>query len=412
MKILFLAHRMPYPPNKGEKIRAFHELRFLAARHTIDLFCFAETREAAKGQRALRAFCRHIYVERLNPTGAMLRAACGLLGKQPLSLPYFYSPRLRSAVLRSLAEENYDLIFIYCSSMAQYIPQPPPLPVVIDFVDIDSAKWAQYARFSPFPLSWVYAHEARCLARYERELASAFPGAVVATPLEAACLAGNGCPSVTVIGNGVSLPPNSDGSRLPEEVRRLQPYVLFVGTMNYRPNVDAVIYFSEEILPRIHRSHPELLFLIVGNHPTRKVRRLANKPGVVVTGGVPDLRPYFWGATAAVAPFRISQGVQNKILEALAAGLPVVSTSRPARAIGARHAETLIVADAPEEFAEAVISMLEDPALRNRFRNGAAFVREHFDWDRNLSRLESLLEAAVSRSKPLAVGEQSHARAC
>src|SRR5574337_179350 len=162
--------------------------------------------------------------------------------------------------------------------------------------------------------------------------------------------------------------------------------------MDYLPNVDAVEYFADEILPQVRSRHPELRFVIAGRNPSRRARRLARRPGVVVTGTVPEVHPYLLGAAAVVAPFRLSQGVQNKILEALAAGKPVVSTSRPAHAIGARHGETLLVADTPTAFAAAVVSLLEDPHLRKQLRGTEEFVRRHFDWPTNLRRLEDLLE--------------------
>ncbi len=413
MKILFLAHRIPYPPNKGEKLRAYHELRFLAARHTVDLFCFADSPAEAEKKEALRPLCGRVYVETLSRTRAGLRAAWGLGVGQPFSLAYFDSPSFRAVVEQALAQESYDVILVYCSSMAQYVPRESTVPVVIDFVDIDSAKWAQYAAFSSFPISWLYAREARLLAQYEKQVAASVYASVVATSQEAVQLDPHGRLSVVTVCNGVRLPPPLDASELPDEVRRSQPYALFVGQMDYRPNVDAVIYFAREILPLIRTSHPALRFLIVGRNPTRTVQALAKDASVVVTGEVPDIHPYLSGALAAVAPFRMSQGVQNKILEALALGVPVVTTPRPARAIGARQGETLLIAETPETFAQAVISLLEDPALRRSFRHTPDFVREHYDWDRNLSRLESLLQdaAGVPQEMELAVGVPDDRRA-
>lgn len=410
MKILFLAHRIPYPPNKGEKIRAFEELRFFAARHTVDLFCFADSAEEAAGQEALRPLCRHIHVETLSRLGRLLRAVRGFCLRQPLSVACFASRLFRSAIRRRLAQYRYDLIFVYCSSVTQYATGVKDTPVVIDFVDADSAKWAQYARFSPFPLSWIYSREANWLARYEAKVARASRAAVVATPQEAAQLGGGLRLRVEVISNGVSQPAPAEGIGQREDICRLRPYVVFVGTMDYRPNVDAVVYFAEQILPRIRQSHPELRFMIVGRNPARRVRELTRKPGVVVTGNVADVSPYLHGATAAVAPFRIFQGLQNKILEALAAGVPVVSTSGPASALGLRHMESLLVADTPDEFARAVTSLLADSGLRRRLAGAAAIVRERFDWQTSLSRLERLLEevAQVRSESALAT---SHARA-
>ena len=402
MRILFLVHRVPYPPTKGEKIRAFHELQFLAARHSIDLFCFADSPEEVAEAQPLQEFCNRCYIEPLNRINRWSGASRSLLRGEPLSEGYFFSSKMRSEVRGALGTNPYDLILVYCSSMGQYVPRPAPAPVVIDFVDTDSAKWSQYARISSFPLSWLYAREARSLARCEKQLVLESAACVVSTDQEAADLDVEGGLPVEVICNGVC-PPSGSGTEVPAEIRRLQPYALFVGTMDYLPNVDAVSYFAEDILPLIRKRHPELRFVIAGRNPSRQVLRLGRHPNVVVTGAVPDVYSYVLGASAVVAPFRICQGVQNKVLEALAAGQPVVSTSRPARAIGARNGETLLVADTPEEFASAVLSLLDDPSLRTRLSGTREFVKARFDWQKNLGQLERLLER-LANSPRIEVG--------
>jgi sugar transferase (PEP-CTERM/EpsH1 system associated) len=393
MRILFLTHRIPYPPNKGEKIRAFHELKFLGARHALDLLCFADSEEEARNQRELKGLCRNIYVERRLRTRIVRGAFRGLLRREPLSCGCFFSQRFRQEVRRVLVQNAYDVIFVFCSSMAQYLPWPSPAPVVMDFVDVDSAKWAEYARRSRPPLSWLYRREARTLAHYEKMWAAASHSTVVSTQQEAALLAGEGLSSIAVVGNGVEIPPQTKS--LPENIKALQPYVVFIGTMDYRPNVDAVEYFAWDLLPRIHRTHAELKFVIVGRVPTSRVRRLARLPGVVVTGTVPEVETYLAGSVAVVAPFRIAHGIQNKMLEALASGKPVVSTSAPARAMGAADGKTVLVADTAEEFASNVVALLEDSRLYRRLSNGADFVRRNFNWQDKLSRLEELLLEAA-----------------
>jgi sugar transferase (PEP-CTERM/EpsH1 system associated) len=396
MKILFLAHRIPYPPDKGEKIRAFHELKFLGTRHTVDLFCFADSEAEASQQTALRSHCRRIYVETRSRTKIFTGAVRSFLRGEPLSCGFFYSREFQDKVQGALAAESYDVIFVYCSSMAQYVPWPLAAPVVMDFVDIDSAKWSQYGKRSRPPLSWVYEREARTLAAHEQKWARVSSSTIVATRQEAALLCGEAIPAAEVVNNGVEIPAEREGG-IPIKIRGLQPFALFVGTMDYRPNVDAVEYFAEEILPRIRVSHPELKFLIVGRNPTRRVCKLARNPGVVVTGTVPDVEVYLAACTVVVAPFRIAQGIQNKLLEALAVGKPIVSTPGPAAAIAATHGETLLIADTPGKFADAVVALLDDPALGCRFSKGVEFVRKNFSWHENLKHMEHLLlEAAGS----------------
>jgi sugar transferase (PEP-CTERM/EpsH1 system associated) len=313
---------------------------------------------------------------------------------EPLSCGFFSSSKFQAEILRALASETFDVIFVYCSSMAQYVPWPRTTPVVMDFVDIDSAKWSQYAKRSRPPLSWVYEREAKTLAAFEEKWARASAFTIVTTLQEAELLRGEGIPPVQVVCNGVEIPAGR-GAGLPESIRALQPFALFVGTMDYLPNVDAVAYFAEEILPRIRERHPELSFLIVGRNPSNRVHKLGKLPGVVVTGAVPDVEVYLANCAAVVAPFRIAQGIQNKLLEALAACKPIVSTSGPAAAIGGKHGETLLIADDAEDFGNAVVALLEDPALCCRFSNGVEFVRKNFSWHENLNHLEHLLLQAA-----------------
>jgi sugar transferase (PEP-CTERM/EpsH1 system associated) len=397
MKILFLAHRIPYPPNKGEKIRAFHELQFLGLRHTVDLLCFADSNEEAKNQKALKSYCRRIYVETRCRTGNAVGAARSLIRGEPLSCGFFFSSKFHTEVQRTLAVELYDVVFVFCSSMAQYLPRPLSSPIVLDFVDIDSAKWAQYAEKSRGPLSWLFAREARELARYEEDWAKASFSTIVSTRQEASLLRGDGILPAEVVSNGVAIPePRLDP--LPADILALQPYAVFVGTMDYLPNVDAVEYFVGDILPRVKKRHPELKFVIVGRNPSRRVRKLSTKAGVVVTGTVPDVATYLSGATAVVAPFRIAQGIQNKLLEALAVGKPIISTPGPAAAIAASHGETLLIAENSADFATALCTLLERPDLHDRFLRGVDFVRKNFSWDDKLKRLEELLLGAGEHS--------------
>jgi sugar transferase (PEP-CTERM/EpsH1 system associated) len=396
MNILFLAHRIPYPPDKGEKIRAYQELRFLAARHTVDLFSFADASEQAVGRLPLEALCRSVYLEELPRSRAMARAGLSLLGGQPFTTAYYSSKTMAKAVREAVARNHYDAVFVYCSAMVPYAEGCSPIPVCVDFVDSDASKWEQYSRYVGIPMSWVYAREARKLGHYEKEVARTARLCLVSTPLEIESIDPDGRFGVRAVENGVTL-PSSEPSAVRAEIVSLGPYVVFVGQMDYFPNVDGACYFAEQILPLIRRKHPELQFVVVGRNPSRRVRRLAGLPGVTVTGAVPEVLPYLESAVAAVAPLRICQGVQNKILEALAIGLPVVATPRSARAVGASSAELLFVAETQADFARSVIRVRENPVLR-RASGGREFVRRHFDWNQNLEPLDSWLRQAAGET--------------
>jgi glycosyltransferase involved in cell wall biosynthesis len=265
-------------------------------------------------------------------------------------------------------------------------------------VDSDAGKWAQYARYSAFPLSWLYKREARLLGKYERRAARASQLCLATTALEVEAIDPEGELPFHALANGVSM-PEWVARAVPSEIAALGPYVVFVGQMDYRPNVDAVCYFADEILPVIRQTKSDLKFVVVGRNPTRALRGLGERPGIIVTGTVPEVAPYLQGAIAAVAPFRICQGVQNKILEALAIGLPVVATDRPARAIGGAPSESLLVADSPEAFSRAVIKIINDPLQgRGSAKESMEFVKQFYSWERNLEPLQGWLEEIVNRA--------------
>jgi polysaccharide biosynthesis protein PslH len=399
MRILFIAHRVPYPPDKGEKIRAYHELRFLAARHTVDLFAFADQQEQALARPALSQFCANVHLEDLPKGTAMIRALGSLFTSKAFTNAYFYSPKLEKALQLAITNNHFEAAFVYCSAMTPYLEPFSSLPMIVDFVDSDASKWAQYARHSAFPFSWLYRREAFLLGQHEKKVAEAAKLSLATTPLEVEAIDPGKRLALRVLENGVSMPDNSSGA-VPREIRALGSYVVFIGQMDYRPNIDAVIYFAEEILPLIRESRTDVKFLVVGRNPSKSVRRLQRLPGVVVTGAVPDVLPYLQGAIAAVAPFRICQGVQNKILEALAMGLPVVSTPRPALAVGGEACDSLFVAETPVEFSRALIKLVDDPMHgRNPGSNAVEFVRRRFNWERNLAPLEAWLQDVVNGKK-------------
>ena len=397
MRILFLSHRLPYPPDKGERIRAFHELKYLAARHEVDLLCFADSGESGEYKKACQAMCRSVFVEVLNPTGRLLRAAWAGVRGASMSDGFFYSPRFARRVREVLEQRSYDLIFVYCSSMGQFIPQPAPAPIVADFVDADSAKWAQYSRECRPPRSWLYSREARAVAATELNLGSRAILSLTTTAHDAKELCGPdaGRFPVEVMANGVEIAEDAD-TKDSGSIVGLKPFVVFIGTMSYRPNADAAVFFAREILPIVRREYPGLNFVVVGRDPNRSVKRLAEIPGVTVTGRVPDVYVYLRNAEASVAPFRISQGFHNKIAESLAVGTPVLASKRAALGVGLSEHEGLFTAETPVQFAEKLNCLLRNSKLLHELRNSAATVRELLSWEARLGKLEQLMTQAIA----------------
>jgi polysaccharide biosynthesis protein PslH len=401
MRILYLCHRVPYPPNKGEKIRAFNQLRAMSARHTVDLFTLADQPEDLNHETALRQYCETVTITRIVPAAARLRAMRFLFGASPLTIPYFFSAKLQREVRNALAKRSYDRIFVYSSAMAQYaeIPEARGIPVVVDLVDVDSDKWRQYASYASFPYSSVYRREAAKLREYERTVCQRASAVVVTTEREAQ-LVREICPAaaVHVIPNGVDQEYFKQGM-----AGEAGATISFTGDMGYFPNEQAAVFFARQVLPLIRNVIPEARFLIVGRQPTRNVRRLQTIEGVEVTGFVPDVRPYLARSQVSVAPFCIAAGIQNKVLEAMASCLPVVATSRIAQSLRAKVAEMIEFGDTPEELAAKVVQLLRDPERRRRVGwEGRLRVGAEYNWAKSLDRLLALLENP-ERSNPVPI---------
>lgn len=398
MRILFLAHRIPYPPNKGDKIRAFHEIHHLARRHEVHLACLVDREEDFTHVRHLETICKSVTAVRLGKVSAYLGAAASLIRGEPLSPGYFSSDTLRHSVDRLLKQLAFDRVVAYSSSMASYLASHQSCPKILDMVDVDSDKWAQYASRASFPRSRIYALEARRLRRYERTLVGLFDRVVLVTAQEAALLRReNPQADCSVVTNGVDLEYFS-----PPVQRDPAPRLVFTGAMDYYANVDAMVHFCEDIFPLIRSRRPDAQMVIVGSNPSRLVRRLARRPGVAVTGTVPDVRPYLTSARVFVAPFRLARGIQNKILEALASGLPVVASTAAAAALPV--AKGLQAADGPESFAHTVLELLENPGLwEEASRDARDLAERHFRWERSLELFEQAVcnPSAAERSLKL-----------
>ena len=386
LKILFLSQRVPYPPDRGDRIRSYHILRYLAERHQVSLAAVADERPHPDHVRALEALCDTVDVEVIVRRRRALAVAGHLATSVPLTVPVFWSAALKAKIDQRLSAERFDLVFIYCSAMAPYVLSRPTPPKIIDFVDADSQKWLDYASRARSPMKLVYWREGWLLRRFERRVADACVHAFIASERDARILRqfAPGCP-LTTLPQGVTIPP-------PALTRPEAPTLVFTGVMDYWPNVDAMLYFAREIFPAVRQRVPDARLLIVGQRPSRAVTRLARTPGITVTGRVPDVLEYLRSAAVFVAPLRIARGVQNKVLEAMAAGVPVVCTSAALGDIGAVPNRHVMVADTPSRFALATSALLRNRQRRERLgRAAAAFIRDNYQWDDQLARLDAVL---------------------
>jgi sugar transferase (PEP-CTERM/EpsH1 system associated) len=396
VRILYLCHRIPYPPDKGDKIRAYHQLKVMASCHEVDLFTLADDPADLAHRNALAAHCRRLHVARVHPTLARVRSLPYFLSNRPLTLPYFRSRELAAQVERAMAERSYDRIFVYCSAMAQYL-SGAGVPTLIDLVDVDSDKWGQYADHARFPSSAVYRREQRTLRSYERVVCESVAGVLVSTEREAR-LARTIAPaaSVHVLSNGVDTEYFQ-----PAERRAPDPVIIFTGDMKYLPNEEAVIFFAQHVLPLIRRQVVGAKLLVVGRNPSRRVLALRQVGSVEVTGFVPDIRVWLAKARIATAPFTIAAGIQNKVLEAMASGLPVVATPRTVQGLAPEVAAIVRVGNSAEELASESVRLLLDAALSKEVgEEGRRIVADHYCWRTVAARLLDLLENASSRARP------------
>ncbi|MEO6726866.1 MAG: TIGR03087 family PEP-CTERM/XrtA system glycosyltransferase [Blastocatellia bacterium] len=418
MKLLFLAHRIPYPPNKGDKIRSYHELRALAQRgHEVHLIAFADDPRDLQYRVELARWCASVRIFPLRKLAATLRAGVMLFISRPLSLGYFGSSKVRGQVRSALAEQNFDAIFVYSSAMAQYVPEAWYSRTVVDLVDVDSEKWREYAERSSPPKSWIHRIEARRLRKYEYGIVQRSANTVLTTSREAALLSELDeftCRArLRVITNGVdsdyfypdkSVPPAAASGRLGAgwfaDTRGTDPSprLVFVGAMDYYANAEAACWFVAEVLPLIREQEPRAEFFIVGSNPTAAVKKLARQSGVTVTGFVEDVRPYLHSATVCVVPLRIARGVQNKLLEAMACGKAVIATPAAAAGLRANNGEDLLVANSPSEFAAAALQVIRNEALRESLGwHARSFVETRHDWRPLLQTLVELVESTAAR---------------
>jgi sugar transferase (PEP-CTERM/EpsH1 system associated) len=399
--LLYLVHRLPYPPNKGDKLRSYHLLKHLAASYRVFLGTFVDNPNDLPHVDALRPLCAELHVERLDPGQARLRSLTGLAYGEALTLPYYRNRGLDAWVRRTVREQRIDTALVFSGAMAQYVGAIPHLRILIDFVDVDSAKWTQYSESRRWPSSWLYRREGERLLAFESAVAARSARSFFVTEAEVE-LFGRLAPEckgkVEAIGNGVDAGFFSPEHELPSPYRADEIPVVFTGAMDYWPNIDAVCWFASDILPGLRARRPQVRFYVVGMHPAPQVRALASE-AVTVTGTVADVRPYLRHAAVVAAPLRVARGVQNKILEAMAMARPVVISQPCAAAIDATPGREVAVAADPGDFIAAIDGLLRDRERAATMGAAArACVLAHYSWEAHLSRIDRYLEAPATEA--------------
>ena len=395
-ELLYLVHRIPYPPNKGDKIRSYHLLQHLARRYTVHVGAFIDDANDWQYAEALGQMAGgEVKLLALNPRLATLKSVTGLLSGEPLTLPYYRDRQMQRWVDDVLAARPIARALVYSSSMAQYLMRHHALHRVIDFVDIDSDKWRQYAEKKTWPMNWVYRREARTLFNYERRVTHAFAASAFVSEAEANLfkqLAPDCADKVFGFSNGVDTDYFSPATTFSSPYPAGEQVLVFTGAMDYWANVDAVTWFAHDIFPAVQRAHPAARFYIVGSRPTAEVQALAKYSGVTVTGAVPDTRPYIAHAAMAVAPLRIARGIQNKVLEAMAMAKPTIVTTQALEGIDAQAGQELLLANDSAAFSAHCNALLTqpNPALGQAARQR---VVSAYSWARHLASVDHALHA-------------------
>ena len=393
-KILYLCHRIPYPPNKGDKIRSFNEIKYLSKKYDVDLISLADDPKDLKYKQNLKKYCRQVKIFPLNTTIAKIKGLLSLLAGKSISQGYFYTPAFQKTFNQWTATEKYHAIICFSSPMAEYVLCEKPDKktagtLIMDFCDLDSDKWNQYAQKRSFPLSKLYRLEAIRLLSFEKKINRHFNRSIFVSAKEAALFRkyDPDAQHVDVIPNGVDydfFAPDFSGAKGQED-----PFSLgFFGAMDYYANVDGALWFVEQIWPIVKKEIPEAVFFIVGSKPDPELQRLTADPSIKVTGFVEDIREYYHKVTVCVIPLRIARGVQNKVLEAMSMAKATISTTPAVQGIGLVNNTFVSIEDEASQFAARVIELLRE--YRKREGAGRAsreYIKKHFNWDTNMSLL-------------------------
>jgi sugar transferase (PEP-CTERM/EpsH1 system associated) len=388
VRVLFLTHRLPYAPNRGDRVRAYHILKHMAGYAQVDVVSLVHDEEEASHAGDLAAFTSSVTVVQVPRLRNLVLSGLRLPTNRATTHSMLDAAGLLPAISRVVQRSRPDLVFAFCSGVAHVVFEEPlrGLPLVVDMVDVDSEKWADFAADARFPKSWIYAREADRLSRFEAALTRKARVTLVTTERERQSLLKLAPEArVEVVQNGVDVE-----SLRPPGPPAQTANVVFCGVMNYRPNEEGAIWLAREVWPLVRAVRPDARLQIVGAFPTAAVRALAG-PDIEVTGSVPDVRPYLWNAAVGVAPLLRARGVQNKVLEAVAAGLPVVVTRAVVAGLPPKLMSCVRVGDTPGAIAAEIEKLLGQPPVPNS-------AVQHLRWTAQLTKIPGLLRGSLPAS--------------
>jgi polysaccharide biosynthesis protein PslH len=399
--LLFLVHRFPYPPNRGDRIRSFHMLQCLAKHYRVYLGTLYDEEPESQHLEVLQALCERVAVFPIGKYSRWLRAAARLARGESATEGLFESLALQRCIRQWIHYIRFEVAVAFCSSMAQYVSPSSGIPLVVDLVDVDSQKWFDYAESASLVKQALFKLEARRTRQLECSLPARCNVVTLVSEDEAKVFR-SFCPNNKTfgVGNGVDLDyfrPNENRS---SNTTNFQ--CVFVGALDYRANVLCLQWFCQHCWPTIHRKNKNATLTLVGRNPVAAVRRLEEVPGVRLVGQVPDVRPYVWQSAIAIAPLQIARGIQNKVLEAMAMGIPVVGSPQAIEGIGCCVGQDILQADTPESWITTILSLLDDSEKQNSLAvAGRTFVEHRHSWSTQLAPLLSHLQNPSNLASPI-----------
>ncbi len=405
--ILFLCHRIPYPPNKGEKIRSFNILKYLTKKNVVSVGCLIDDPKDLQLISTLARQTQITFFDHFSPKyKKFVSTIKAFVTGQTISVPYFYSKKLQTELDTFLDDNSVDTVICSSSPSAEYVFRSrhyktslQKANLIMDFIDMDSQKWQQYAERINFPYSLIYQRESNYLLKYEKRITNEFDQLIIVSEAEKK-LFQDYIPTnkIHAISNGVDLdffcPEYTSTTKLNS------PSLVFTGAMDYWPNIDGALWFTQKVLPRIQHAFPEACLYLVGSNPSSQLNALQKNKGVIVTGFVEDVRNYIAQADVCVIPLRIARGIQNKVLEAMSMGRPIVSTPEAVEGLNINPPKDLSIQKDEISFANAIISLLKnkmDASLLGK--NARKSMEKNYSWDKNLRLLDAIIPRSPDKRK-------------
>ena len=387
MRLMVILSRVPYPLEKGDKLRAYHLVKRLARKHEIYLFCLSDGPTAQEHLDHLHQFCAHIEVVRIERWRIVLKLFSAIFSRLPFQVAYFHHRKAQRRINAALEQFRPEHILCQLVRTTEYVREVHDVPKTLDYMDTLSKGLERRSEMAPTLLAPLFRAETRRLIRYENLMLDLFDHSVIISAQDREYIYHPWRDRIAVIPNGV------DSEHFTPRHGRQDYDIVFTGNMNYPPNIDSALYLAQQILPLVRRTRPNTTLLISGVAPSQSVRDLGRTdPLIHVSGWVKDIRDSYASARLFVAPMQIGTGLQNKLLEAMAMRIPCITSTLANNAVGARPGDAILVGNSPEEYAAHILHLLDDPAERARIaENGYQFIRSQFDWDKAAEKLDRMI---------------------